>query len=181
MTERPGMPQAESEQLSGQPPRHLFVYGTLLSSLDGTGVPSLQGWTTLIGRGRVVGCLYDTGEFPAAVLSGEGTIRGELHAIHRDRTESLLDLLDAYEQYFPGRPHASLFVRLVTEVKGEDGETRPAWIYCFNREVTGLTWIESGDYEGYSAVDQRLEQDTLRSHSPGASGAADGDFDGSER
>jgi gamma-glutamylcyclotransferase (GGCT)/AIG2-like uncharacterized protein YtfP len=154
MIERPEMPQAEDGKLGEQPTPHLFVYGTLLSSLEGTGVPSLQGWTTLVGPGRVIGCLYDTGEFPAAVLSGDGTIQGELHAIRRDREESLLDLLDAYEQYFPERLHASLFIRMVTSVARDEGEAIQAWIYSFNRDVKGLTRIESGDYAGYRIVDQ---------------------------
>jgi gamma-glutamylcyclotransferase (GGCT)/AIG2-like uncharacterized protein YtfP len=146
MIERPSPPGAGARE---EPPRHLFVYGTLLSTLKGSGVPSLRGWTTLVGPGRVRGRLYDTGEYPAAVLFEEGTIHGELHAIRRGRTELLLDLLDAYEQYFPDQPKVSLFVRRATRVEWNDGETMPAWIYTFNREVNGLRLIESGDYAGY--------------------------------
>ncbi len=149
VTERSQPPIAETGLPSEHSPRHLFVYGTLLSSLEGIGIPTLRGLTTLVGPGLVSGFLYDAGEYPVAVLSGKGTICGELHSIRGDRIESLLDLLDAYEQYFPERPHASLFVRLVTEVEGESGDTLPAWIYGFNREVKGLMRIDSGDYAAY--------------------------------
>ncbi len=158
VTERSEPPTAETGLPSEQSPRHLFVYGTLLSSLEGIGIPSLREWTTLVGPGLVAGSLYDAGEYPVAVLSREGTIRGELHAIRGDRIESLLDLLDAYEQYFPERSHASLFVRLATEVEGRSGDRLLAWIYGFNREVKGLRRIDSGDYAAYRSGARGLSE-----------------------
>jgi gamma-glutamylcyclotransferase (GGCT)/AIG2-like uncharacterized protein YtfP len=150
--ERAEAPKEAADPHRERSPRHLFVYGTLLSSLAGPGNPSLRGWTTLVGPGRITGRLFDAGAYPAAVLSEEGTIRGELHEIRGDRVDSLLDLLDAYEQYFPERPHASLFVRRLTEVERPAGDPVPAWIYGYNQEVEGLTRIDSGDYALYRAA-----------------------------
>jgi gamma-glutamylcyclotransferase (GGCT)/AIG2-like uncharacterized protein YtfP len=126
----------------------IFVYGTLLSALAGRGHRSLPSWTRLVGTGTVAGTLYDTGDYPAALLGrgGEERIRGELHLVPRDREAELLRGLDAYEGYDPARPDRSLFVRLLVEVELDAGGTATAWIYRYNREVSGLTPIPSGDY-----------------------------------
>jgi gamma-glutamylcyclotransferase (GGCT)/AIG2-like uncharacterized protein YtfP len=72
---------------------HLFAYGTLWD-----GAPALLDGCERVGTGTVQGTLYDLGDYPALVLSGEDSVPG---AIWRCPTGRLPDL-DRYEAVVDG-------------------------------------------------------------------------------
>jgi gamma-glutamylcyclotransferase (GGCT)/AIG2-like uncharacterized protein YtfP len=78
---------------TGRPPRHLFVYGTLMR-----GQPAhrlLAGRATFVAEGSVIGTLLALGRFPGLV-AGRGRVRGE---VWRLDTPEVLPTLDEYEGY----------------------------------------------------------------------------------
>jgi gamma-glutamylcyclotransferase (GGCT)/AIG2-like uncharacterized protein YtfP len=136
-------------------PHHLFVYGTLLSTVNHPLGRRLRAGTTLIGRARVRGVLYlvesfsgpdGTGRpsyYPACVLSDrpDDMVQGELYAIH---DPGILEALDAYEECGPGFPDPREYVRVPVEVETADRARVLAWVYLYNHPVDGLTQIPEG-------------------------------------
>ena len=132
----------------------LFVYGSLRRDSDHPMARYLQSHSQLIGNAISQGKLFDAGSFPAAIKSTNPNdqVRGELYAIKN--TDHLLDKLDNYEGFEPEKPDQSLFFRKKVEVKPVSGDKMvPAWIYLFNRPVTDLQAIPSGDYTAYRSSD----------------------------
>lgn len=139
-------------------PRHLFVYGTLRSG--GRAPASLRGLLRArgrkVGEGFVEGRLHHAGSYPAAVpvpededpADGDGghegwpKIQGALHAL--EELDEVLRALDGYEGVQPD--DGGLFRRDVVQVRLDDGRTREAWIYWYNRDPEGLPVIEGGDW-----------------------------------
>ena len=102
---------------------------------------------TLVGRGSIRAKLYDLGDYPGARQNGASSarqVKGELYRL-RD-AQNAIRLLDEYEEFFPGEPRRSLFVRRRTQVALEDGGTRIAWVYLYNRPVDESRLIPNGDY-----------------------------------
>jgi gamma-glutamylcyclotransferase (GGCT)/AIG2-like uncharacterized protein YtfP len=126
--------------------RHLFVYGTLLSSFDNEFARLLVRSGTLLGRARIPARLYRFDHYPAAVLStvpGEWVI-GELYRL--DDPAATLAALDAYEDAGPAAEPPALFLRTETIATLDDATQLPTWVYVYNRPVTESRRILSGDY-----------------------------------
>lgn len=141
-------------------PRHLFVYGTLRPG--GRAPASLRSLLRArgrqVGEGVVEGRLHHAGSYPAAVPvqpdedpagecgDGDCEERPEVHgAVHAlDDSDEVLRALDGYEGVQPD--DGGLFRRDVAEVRLDDGRTREAWIYWYNRDPEGLPVIEGGDW-----------------------------------
>lgn len=125
-------------------PRALFVYGTLR---EGAGGPRpardpLERAARKVDEGTIEARLFDAGGFPAAVPDPGGQVRGELYEL-ADPARTL-SVLDGYEGC---RPDGSgLFRREIVSVALDSGREREAWVYLYNRDVTGLPEIPSGDY-----------------------------------
>jgi gamma-glutamylcyclotransferase (GGCT)/AIG2-like uncharacterized protein YtfP len=102
----------------------------------------------LAGTGWMRGRLFDTGSYPAAVLTDdpEEQVHGELYRVVGNSAGELLELLDRYEGYLPEAPERSLFLRQRTRVTRQDGEPVPAWVYSYNGATDRLRRIMSGDY-----------------------------------
>jgi gamma-glutamylcyclotransferase (GGCT)/AIG2-like uncharacterized protein YtfP len=58
----------------------------------------------------------------------------------------VLLVLDEIEGFRPSEPDRSLYTRVLTDVKMEDGSTRQAWVYFYNAPLGRAQRIESGDY-----------------------------------
>lgn len=92
---------------------HLFTYGTLGSRGDASG---LMAGCERVGEGVVKGILYDTGEYPALLLTEDGQkVEGEVWRCPADR----LPELDGYEGVAEG-----LFRRVAVQVGGA-----ACWVY----------------------------------------------------
>ncbi|RMG16605.1 MAG: gamma-glutamylcyclotransferase [Deltaproteobacteria bacterium] len=130
----------------------LFVYGTLMSGNRARTAfsalfrgPGQRAW--LLGR------LYHLPEgYPTLVLDTGGTrVAGEL--LHLNEVDGALSRLDAYEGHDPEDRLASLYVRVVTTVNHEDGESK-AWVYvCPPHLLTEVetrgALVEDGDWRAY--------------------------------
>lgn len=99
-----------------------------------------------VGRARVRGLLFDLGEYPGVVLSGdpEAWVYGEVYAL--DVPHQTLARLDEYEGCGPNDPHPREFERVTAEIVLESGESATAWIYVYRGATRDKERIVSGDY-----------------------------------
>lgn len=100
---------------------HLFAYGTLKS---GDATEQLLHGCQRVGTGVVHGTLYDLGDYPALLLSGQDPVPGEIWRCPSER----LPELDGYEGTDSG-----LFRRAAVEV----GEY-PCWVYVAGPRIGHL-------------------------------------------
>lgn len=97
---------------------------------------------TFVERCRWRGVLYDLGRFPGAV-PGDGPVHGELFRLD---DPGVLNRLDDYEGYDPGRAAASLFVRRRVSLTVPE---QTAWVYWFNGNLADAPRVPSGDWAKY--------------------------------
>lgn len=82
--------------------------------------------------------LYDLGPYPGARQEASRGVIVEVYAVPRPR----LSALDAFEDYRPGVPSASLYVRDTIDTR-----FGPAWVYLYNRSVQGKLRIDRGRWD----------------------------------
>ncbi len=127
------------------PNQYLFIYGTLLQS-DNEFALYLQKNSTLHGKGKFKGRLYNVGEYPGAVLDKAGSyIYG---SIVRLNDPAVLNTLDIYEGYGPEQPKPNLFIRKMIKSETNKGIV-DCWVYLYNLPVGDLRQISSGNYLKY--------------------------------
>jgi gamma-glutamylcyclotransferase (GGCT)/AIG2-like uncharacterized protein YtfP len=138
--------------MTSMPTYHLFVYGSLRKGFESDAYHYISQYFTLIGNGYIKGCLYDLGEYPAAMPAPDGEecrIVGELYMVkHIDELDWAMAQLDDYEGVDPSYDETSLYRKEVTPVEIE-GYTIPAWVYWYNGDVAGMPRVESGDVLEY--------------------------------
>lgn len=81
--------------------------------------------------------LYHLGPYPGAIREPSGGVRVEVYAV----TDPVLRVLDDLEDYFPERPHSSLYIR-----ETMDTCHGPAWVYIYNRPVKTIQRLSSGSW-----------------------------------
>ena len=126
--------------------KRLFVYGTLRRGFR------LHHHLARLGaqfesEAKVVGELFDLGSYPGAkpAPSDGKWIFGEIYGLRK--VSATLAELDDVEQFLPGAPERSLFVRSQVQALLLDGIIQTTWIYWLAAEDTqNLPRIESGDY-----------------------------------
>ena len=123
---------------------HLFVYGTLLSTVPSNMAKFLQRRAKLIGPATVVGTLHDLGMYPGFTTKGADTIVGEVYDIEADRSAQTLEMLDAYEGV-TGEAEDE-YVRSDIECTLSNGETLTAQTYVSVKLSPDSQPISSGDY-----------------------------------
>jgi gamma-glutamylcyclotransferase (GGCT)/AIG2-like uncharacterized protein YtfP len=114
------------------------VYGTLRQAFNHPMHELLGSHADFVGNGSLQGKLYDLGNFPGAVASKEPSdqVKGEIYAL-RDE-ERIFRTLDPYE--------GEAFRREKVFIRREDGKKIRSWIYLYDRPVSHLRIIPSGDY-----------------------------------
>jgi len=97
-----------------------------------------------LGAGWIGGRLFDLGDYPGGIVDDSGArIFGELWEL----PTGSLRKLDVYEEYFPRRAAACLFLR--TRVGVHLGRTTiTAWTYVVKRPPAGARKIRSGRWRG---------------------------------
>ena len=123
-----------------------FFYGTLLDGSDNPVARAIHALLEPLGTAEVRGALHAvpdaSGWFPA-LLTGDGPVHGRLYAARAGFEPADLAHMDAYEDYDPGRPGASLYLRRAVELAG--GGTAQA--YLFNQPLpSGSRAIAHGDF-----------------------------------
>jgi gamma-glutamylcyclotransferase (GGCT)/AIG2-like uncharacterized protein YtfP len=125
---------------------YLFVYGTLARSVNHPMHRHLVRHAEYAGEGTFNGILYRVAHYPGAVASSDpnDVVHGELYRL-RD-AEALFAALDPYESCGPDDPKPTKYVRVAATVHRPDGAAVEAWIYLYNRGVSGLSRIASGRF-----------------------------------
>ena len=125
---------------------HLFVYGTLMSSVNNNMSHFLQANAHLIGNAYINGKLYEVGGYPGAVIGSNPLdhVHGQLFKIIN--TETLFMVLDEYEGIGDGNPADYEYVRTQVMAYLEDGNTLNAWCYTYNFSIDTFQLISSGRY-----------------------------------
>lgn len=132
-----------------------FFYGTLLDGSDNPVARSIhaklvaEGPATL--RGSLHAIAHPDGWFPA-FLRGEGEIHGALYRATGSFTQADLERMDAYEDYDPAQPEASLYRREEVEAVTRDGAPVRAQVYLFAQPLPqGSRPISQGDFRAWLA------------------------------
>lgn len=128
----------------------LFVYGSLRSGFRNPVYEYLTKYFSLIGEAVVKGKLFDLGDYPAAKATEEDNfISGELYTINNPQEFPwAIGQLDDYEGLNVEEGETPLYTREEV-IAYRKGEPYTAWIYWYNRDITGKPEIESGDVLEY--------------------------------
>jgi gamma-glutamylcyclotransferase (GGCT)/AIG2-like uncharacterized protein YtfP len=112
----------------------IFVYGTLHPERAPKEIKNVVSKFKPVGKGTIRGRLVDLGEYPALKLTKtKSRVEGNIFALPED--PSALRALDKYEEFVPGNPGKSLFVRVKKMVTFANGERKFCWVYIYNREL----------------------------------------------
>ena len=125
---------------------YLFVYGTLGRNIGHVMHRHLVAHADYAGEGSFNGVLYRVAHYPGAVTSSDPAdiVHGELYRL-RD-ADALFAVLDPYESCGPNDPKPTKYVRERTTIHRPGGGAVTAWIYLYNRDVSGLARIASGRF-----------------------------------
>jgi len=130
---------------------YLFLYGTLLPKFAPAELRRTLKRLRWTGEAQVRGRLYDLGEFPGAILdaSSESQIRGEVFSFSDD---SVLEILDSYEEFDPENTEQSLFIRTKVAATLPVGRILDCWVYVYNRNPQNASILPDGDYSQFAAI-----------------------------
>lgn len=93
------------------------------------------------------------GWYPALLSQPIGPVHGMLYAAATDFGPELLARLDEWEDYRPGQPADSLYLRQEMPVTDAMGICVAAQVYRFNQPLpTGARPIPGGDFQGWLAA-----------------------------
>ncbi len=126
-----------------------FAYGTLKrykasETLTNPRNDFFYANSKFIGKGYVIGKLYNLGSYPGFVPSenhGE-KVYGEVFEIN---DSSILNYLDRYEEAWPLYPENAEYKRVLINAYIHDS-CISCWVYVYNRETDGLQRLYSGVY-----------------------------------
>ena len=126
----------------------LFVYGTLRKPIASGMHPMLGSDCVYFSDGVMQGKLYEVCGYPGVIQSNcaNDKVFGELYKLlDRDR---VLARLDEYEECSGGYPKPHEYIRKQLSIELIGGQAVVAWVYLYNRDVSKLAQILSGDYFG---------------------------------
>ena len=133
--------------------RHLFVYGTLMSTASGRLGEDMRARLkrdcTILGAATLPGRLYDLGDYPAMVRAdGQAAIvHGELLGL--SNPAGTLVYLDEYEGIGRGAQAVGEYVRELAAARLDaSGKAIEAWVYLYNRELADYRRIPAGRWTG---------------------------------
>lgn len=123
---------------------YIFVYGTLRRACPTGAHRTYLANTEFIGSAKVRGNLYRVSYYPALVLDeSAGWVLGE---VYRLISPEQLQQLDRYEECtYPSQPEQE-YQRRKIDVATDKGESYSVWIYSYQRVVSNLEIITSGDF-----------------------------------
>lgn len=134
--------------------RHFFFYGTLVAGSDN---PMVRGVYRKLDHGRPAvarGTLHavpDAAGWYPALLPGEGEVHGKVYATGPEFSAADLAALDAYENFEPGDPAVSEYLRREIVVNCA-GEALRAEAYLYNAPLPATACaIAGGDFRAFLA------------------------------
>ena len=126
----------------------LFVYGTLLSSVDHPMSRRLAGEAELVGEATFTGRLYRVAWSPGLVDGENGdVVHGELYRL-KDPEQAFVRL-DEFEGVTRGSSSVTAqleYARVERTVQTDTGST-VAWVYLFRGDVTVLQRVAPGRWD----------------------------------
>lgn len=124
----------------------LFVYGTLRRQARSPMHALLRRQAEFVGEGSYQGLLYLVAHYPGAVpsLDPAHQVRGDLFRLN-GLPQSLAQL-DAYEEIGATPAETDEYVREIAPIRLDDRRVIQAWVYRYNRPVSGLERVVSGDF-----------------------------------
>ena len=122
----------------------VFFYGTLMAGFDRRGRMRIDPMLRYVGRGSILGALFDLGIYPAAVPGTDSRVWGEVY--ETDEVEAVLAALDEIEGHLPDDPDHSLYQRTLVKVTLPGGRAVDAWVYFYNAPLGQARRIATGDY-----------------------------------
>lgn len=143
--------------------RHIFTYGTLMSTAEGAmGAAEralMERHAKCLGTTRLRGTMYDAGACPGLVFDPTSSRRvwGEVWQLPEVGGD-LLAALDAYEGCAPSSPLPHSYARCKVRVRQPSGQRVTAWIYLWIRSTDGLPLIADGRWRGASRNMLELRQ-----------------------
>ncbi len=135
--------------------RHIFTYGTLMSSATGDrGLAEralLQAFGQCVGLASIRAAMFDAGACPGVVLIGgrRDVVEGEVWRIPPDLPD-ILHALDRYEGCAAQSPKPHPYRRHRIRVRCAGGGRVTAWIYLWAKSTDGLVRILDGRWRGPS-------------------------------
>lgn len=131
---------------------NLFVYGTLMRKMGGD--KRLGPNRTYMGEAIAAGKIYNSGWYPCLKLIGDEPVFGEVWTIEDD--DSVKAAINNYEGCIPfvegeseedrnAKLRNNLYNLVETEVMVGD-ELLTVYVYEYNRDVSNMRQVESGDY-----------------------------------
>lgn len=123
----------------------LFVYGTLRRCTGHQMAKWLQDRSDWIGKGKILGRLYDLGNYPALIIddTGKQWVMGEIVRLHSERDWKTLD---EYEGIIRPEHPENLYLRKLADAALETDGLVKVWVYYYLRAVNAEQLILSGDY-----------------------------------
>jgi gamma-glutamylcyclotransferase (GGCT)/AIG2-like uncharacterized protein YtfP len=126
----------------------LFVYGTLLSSVDHPMSRRLAGEAELLGEATFTGRLYRVSWYPGLVDGEAGdVVHGELYRlVDPERAFVRLDEFEGVTRGTSSVTEQDEYVRVERTVQTDTGPT-VAWVYLFRGDVTVLHRVAPGRWD----------------------------------
>ncbi len=122
---------------------YIAMYGSLMTGMGAREELNVGDQLVYVGRCEIGGSLFDLGNYPGLLL-GSGIVHAELYEIG---STAVIPRLDTYEHYDPDEPEGSLYIRRLVRLVQPDCD---AWLYEYNRDVSGRPSISSGDWKRYT-------------------------------
>lgn len=140
---------------------HFFFYGTLIAGSGNRAEQAAHARLRAVGPASIEGALWaipDTAGWYPALVSGHGRVQGVVYATTDGFGPEDLARLDAWEDYRPGNPEDSLYLRMEVQAIDAVGASLAAQAYRFNQPLPdGALAIVDGAFpswltrHGYSA------------------------------
>ncbi|MDF1588113.1 MAG: gamma-glutamylcyclotransferase [Gammaproteobacteria bacterium] len=122
----------------------IFVYGTLRQETVTSMSQHLRQQCDFISTGQLQAQLFEVDGYPGAIIS-ESANDKVIGDVYRGQ-HSFLQQLDRYEECSDDFAPPHDYIRQLHSVILTNGDSVSAWVYIFNRDVSNLFHIQSGDY-----------------------------------
>lgn len=122
----------------------IFVYGTLRQETATSMSQHLRQQCDFISTGQLQAKLFEVDGYPGAIISESANdkVIGDVYRAH----VSILEQLDRYEECSSDFALPHEYIRQRHAIALANGDSISAWAYIFNRDVSNLFQIQSGDY-----------------------------------
>ncbi|WP_411825972.1 gamma-glutamylcyclotransferase [Luteolibacter sp. AS25] len=120
----------------------VFVYGTLRKG--GSNHFRMAG-ADFVGGGKVSGKMFRIDWYPALLLGGDTSVKGELYLV----SDKTLAELDDFEGITPDCEESREYHRVKTPVRLDSGETEEGWVWEWIGDTETVELLDTEDWLTY--------------------------------